>query len=419
MEQLQLENLASDCLIDILILLDIKDLTSIADCSRNFRSLARRAFSLKYRNVFNMDENTTPRALRKFGDLIRFIRMKEYYILDEKKVLLISECAPNLVAMRFNQYDWFLWEKLVPQLKFILMRLVTSTIQHFELLKNHSNLQVLSLTNIDDEEMRALKVPSVKYVSLEGHIFYVSSLTEFMRSNRHLLGLELWMDFGYATLINTTCGFKYLTSLRELVLSGTHCDYPEGIVEMMFDTIYNELSDIGSLRSFAIFHSFYYTDSFWKIKKLRRLEIGPQWLDPVEYRAFLKNISLHMVHMKYLYLDALVASENDSELKLIEDIPGLKEIKLEKIVQKYAALVKICKRQNRKLRIRSNVLKFEIRSLGEHYWHNRDTVSIVEDFKSILHCYSYNNYYYELRLSLGCYDIDEWTEHSDSGWKTK
>lgn len=112
MEQLQLENLASDCLIDILILLDIKDLTAIADCSRNFRSLARRAFSLKYRNVFNMDENTTPRALRKFGDLIRFIRMKEYYILDEKKVLLISECAPNLVAMRFNQYDWFLCGKI-------------------------------------------------------------------------------------------------------------------------------------------------------------------------------------------------------------------------------------------------------------------------------------------------------------------
>lgn len=422
---MQLGNLSGDCLIEILTLLNINDLTSVADCSRRFRSSARRAFCIKYQNYFLVDANTTPRIFRKFGDLMRFIELHKSYVLDERNVALMNDYAPNIIGIKFEYMDLISWEKLVPNLRFILHHGWRNlTTKHLDYLRNHSSLVALKIMLMNfDQIFNTINVATLKYASfILGDIIDRTTFTRFAMNHPRLCSLELAMQhFQQTEKILYISGFKYLTNLQAIMISlGVHSERYKAALKQTYDNVHTELSTLKKLRSIHLFSNTVY--DLRKIKHLTRLKIDQYWKHPdfmyytgsPTYKTFLKHISEHMPNITHLYVEYTSDDKHERQrnhLEFIRRSPKLKGYRIHSsdlTPHFYQEIGNMCQNQRRRLSIVNHTdglidIK-RIKDLGDLYVKYMDYVEIrpfIEDF-SILQKY-------KCRSKKGSLNIEDWS----------
>lgn len=383
MERKDFEGLPDDCLIEIFKFLDKEDLIAMAYTSSRNRSLARSAFPRKYRECFEIDGRESLRGIFLFGDLAKLIVMENLNYNEEimKEVLSIFAGSHNLKASTMRCYEPWL-EMLLRKLKVLSF---SGYEPYFHLIQNHSCLVVLDTFWSDDELLNKLKVPTLKYIRLNGDIADPNAFSKFALNNSQLLGLQLEVT---STPLAMT-GFKYLINLKELALrlvlpnSYLYVSIPSYVraVQQLHDNVYREIACVKTLEALYLIRGSHYTKSLVKINQIKQLRIEYLYMYDADNEfsesteTFMGDISKNMTNLENFYVDA-----GDFDVQYIRTMVNIRRVRIfDHMNIYYEELVEMCNSQNRQLIIPTSVPQLLRQLLGDYYTQNSHIVEITID----------------------------------------
>lgn len=360
-----IKDLPNECLISILCLLDLSDLTSVGATSHRFRSLSCYVFALKHKGFMctMIEDTTVSRFLFVFGDVIHSIELgfvkwvKMHHVQFKRKLDWILRNFPNLLKLRtrYNEIgECAAWEKIGQKLAILDL---DHPIFDISKINKWENLVVFTIGNPKyklDEVLNALESQSIKYIHLHGFISDESIFKKFALRNTQIKELQLTICYNKDPLFLS--GIKFLHNLERFVFDITLgvCWQTFIINDQLRDTynnLYNELASIESLRYLYFPFEALYFDSILNIKQLKLLLIG-QFTNEFHCNTeqFRNGIVNNMQSLEELDIHRI----GPMPYTFIERLPKLKRICIsgnEMNHNYYMKLVKICTNQSRAIQI--------------------------------------------------------------------
>lgn len=197
---LNIIDLNDDCLEEIFMYLNMKQLFDLVTIHSNFVTICSRIFHRKYRNhEINISSHNMnlykrfPRVLKLLNNVITSLRITfdRFDILSNELIhrSIIENCAETLCELTLNNIQPALMMRTTfPNLKKISFNQGRLTFSHIELRKSFPNIRCLQLFFCQTEESGffAQTIPTLKEFTVAHHNSTFAQLSRFLELNSQL-----------------------------------------------------------------------------------------------------------------------------------------------------------------------------------------------------------------------------------------
>lgn len=326
-----LNSLNRSALLAIFDQLNLSDLSSIAETSKQFQYLARYVFHKKNADSFVLDRNTEPRTMRIFGHLIRkmavkFTRYKNSKIceLDQMEMLrLIHRYGKNIFHLYINtNIHRKLFRSRVLGEIFTKIKVLTIKLECNYDMKYYQDIEntmqkcqnLLSLAIIPRasgskrecyEPFLMVKYPLLRHFSICGLTILNDAFAAFCTNHTKLISLKLAV-----TRINQSAAMSIINLKNLRALQFVHDDTQ--CMAYDYTNLYTALAKISTLRNVIVVN---WNDALLHVKqltglviidtgnestrlwKMRARSIATDIVNLKHFGLFTQNLPLHLIDL--------------------------------------------------------------------------------------------------------------------------